>query len=210
MRERDIGRVVRPLLFASVLPIFASCSEQPMEATYTTNAYVHTLEDKANPLQSSGELMFLNIPDWVIGEPQKMLRVPLSSFFYASCDARKVIGKDKIDLGSPTQDWSAEGEEVMYVRPTENNNNSTRDKREYKVNKKQWNDLIREVTLKIRDRVIKRSSVSDQQSGILGTSEVVRAAQLPLGESKVICSFETWSGRTYTSEAAVEIKDDRT
>lgn len=203
MRERDIGRAARPFLLAAALPILASCSKQPMEVTYITKAYVHTLQDKANPIQNSGDFMFANIPDWVIGEPQDRLSVPVTNFFYASCDARKVIGKDNIDLGPSTQSWSKEGEDVEYVRPTENNNSNTGDRREYKVNKKQWGDLMREVTLKIRDRLIRKSSAYNQQSGISGIGEEVRAAQFPLGESKVICSFETWSGRTYTAETSV-------
>lgn len=113
--------------------------------------------------------MFAAISDWVEGEPQTSLSVPLSKFFVAGCHIdQTIVGGDETG-----------------------------------------NDLIRSITLKIGDRIIKEFHVSNPGALIFGIDENVRAAQLPLGVNIVICDFETWGGKLLTSEASVEVTDDR-
>lgn len=166
MKERSIGRIATHVLFAAVL---AGCAKPPMETSYQTSAYVKTLEDRANPIQNSSEGMFASISDWVEGESQTSLSVPLSKFFVAGCHIDQTI------IGG----------------------NET------------GGDLIRGISLKIGGRVIKEFHVSNPRALIFGIDENVRAAQLPLGVNIIICEFETWGGKLLTSEASVEVTDDR-
>lgn len=211
MKDRDLGRVARPILLASVLPALVACSDQPLEVSYAVKASVHTLENRNNPRQNNADLMFPEIPDWVEGEPQERLSVPMTGFFYASCRAKQVFGKDKLDLWSAgVQSWYEPGSAVAHVEQLDNNDGKVEVRKEYIVNKKQWAERVREVTLKIGSRIIGKSQARNENEFLSGTGEIVRAVELPFGENKVSCSFETWSGTIYQSEATVEVTDNRT
>ena len=185
MKERNFGHVVRPFLLATALPVFAGCAnqvvEQSPEISHTTYVRLYTLTDRNNPVTNSGEPMFANIPDFVKGPPQDSLQVLSTDWFYAYCDFKQVYGKDKADT-------TTKG-----------------------LNKDEWDrQKMKKVELKIGEKVIDKIQAPNNETFIGGAGDMIRAAQLPVGKTIVICSFETWGGTKYTSEAPVEVTDNRT
>ena len=189
-RPRTVGRIVRPLI-AAVAIFTSGCehSEQPLQASYEPTALLL--------LDTRGGKPYLGgLPDF--GEKSIIIRP--DSPFYAICEAKKVFGKEKVNLEAAQKGLAFEDDQLReyYVTP---------DNRKYIVDEKQAREhSISAVEIHIDGKVVKRREAPSAESSVPEDFVLVEASDFPQGKHEVNCTFETRDGVTYTAKASLEIK----
>ena len=209
-------RIMKPLIIgaaggvtiAAALILNPIREPQPMKVSYVVDAYVSSVQDAANPYHRSDDFLFQNIPDYKFGEPQKTLEVAHGDFFYAQCDSRMVFGKEKIDFGFTPLSEGLSVANYTIVGPANGKGNvylRTEDKT-YLLDYEQYeNHEISGIRLTVGNRLV---GLAGQSAS--GTTEIIRASQLPIGEVPVTCELTTKDGTRYIDTSFVRIVDDRT
>lgn len=183
-----------------------------MSVEYEVKALAGLVVDKANPLHRSDDRLFPDIPDFQRQEPQENVKVSWGGYFWASCDARQVFGKDRLVLSTYMGQLS-DGEDVAYLYPPSPgtpNSYKLDKKRALKVNRKDYEDRISGSRLSIDNRVEIQEHDKNGE-GILGITlgNDFNAADFTIGVHQIVCEVDTKQGLKYKASTQIEIFDDR-
>lgn len=208
---------LRTVLYMTTLSsVLASCTlpSTLAEVSYDVTTRVGLVTDVANPNHPSSKLLFPNVPDFRTGQLLKEIEIPSSGYFEVNCHATHVIGPHRTPLGIT---GGREEGDVMYLYPQTELEGGRQgyiidDSKAIKVSRRQYHDKIKRIKIEIEGIDVKNEvdpNGMDSSTGLLGTSEIVKAYKFKPGKNQVRCELTTIEGITYTDTAVVNIIDNR-
>ncbi len=211
MSKESIVSKLGFILFATVVASSSRCIENPKSVSYEVSATVGVANDLANPLHSSSDHLFPNIPDFQVEKKKKKVDIPLTGYFQVNCNSVMMIGSQRFDYNASMS--SDKGDITLLYKRNRDGSFTLDDSKALKVDRKQYHDTIQKIIIRVDDSIIKstdnRLHNDPETSSLIEDGQRVEAYKFRVGDHQASCEFISKDGKSFTDTASVRVLDNR-